>query len=281
MNKRFTVLACSTTIALIATLAGCSAGVDGTSGAPEGTAAAPAVTESIHEPTPLYTIQLENGHTVEFHDFGSGVGIMERGPAGATAPQVHRIPGQPDTLTSLYASVAPGKPLPPELAVVEQRILGNALMSPPTVRGLDGEHRTVSAPSVSSGGEAAATTTSGGKIHPEWNNWCGNECCDWNWVHNTMCTATDQFTWFNFNYGWSVENGTNMSNWDTHVCAAWGTSNFQTIVDGGFSANWNVVQGNWANFIWWDHNWLGEKNVFSNVNNSVYQATHTYCGAAS
>jgi hypothetical protein len=52
-------------------------------------------------------------------------------------------------------------------------------------------------------------------------------------------------------------------------------------VDGGFSADWNVYQGDWANFIWWDHNWLGQKNIFSNVNNSVYQATHTYCGAAS
>ena len=237
--------------------------------------------ESIHEPTPLFTIQLEENHTVEFHDMGRGVGVLERGPAGTTKPQVGKIAGQPDTLASLYASVAPGKPFPAELQAVQDRLLNQAHMSPPVTKGIDGEvvsHLHHPEAALSHAGAPAAQNS--GKLHAEDNTWCGNVCCDFNWMVLNMCPPSDTFNWFDFDWGWSVENGTYISSWNTDVCAAVGTSNFQTIVAGDYETDWNVNQGFFARFIWWDTNWLGEHDIYSNVNNQVQQATHTYCGAA-
>lgn len=234
--------------------------------AKEATAVRPPVAAVLNAPTPLASVTLANDHRIEFHDFGTGAFVLETGDAETVKPTLRRA----DTLVGLFEQVAPGRPVPDELVALQARLIATSTERAKHVQGpaLEGDRPRFRTPPPGS------ISMDGGKIE---SGTCGNNCCNATWLHS-VCDTGYEHDWFLLNFGWSVINGTGITGWTSDVCAATGTSNLQVIVAGDTEINWNVTQGHFARFIWWDNNLFGAHDIYSNVNNSAHQAAHTYCG---
>jgi hypothetical protein len=133
-----------------------------------------AETASAPQAAPLVgVVNLANGNTVEFYDFGGRALITEKG-AAYTAPTLnHQLTRQP--LSTIWSTLAPSVPVPAALTQLEQE-----LASPTPPPGFVASGTT--APQSKAGGQSNGVTSQLGHITPDSPVGCNNGCCDYQWA---------------------------------------------------------------------------------------------------
>lgn len=237
-------------------------------------------------PIPVAEIDLPNGSTIEFYDFGSAVLISEYGKAGAT-PSIHSAAPSPnlgkqasarDGLSSEWTRLAPNRPVPQALLDIDARFAKAAALpgssgrtnaaglSPITreASGIKMGPQSLVSPAL---GKTAAVPTG-----------CSNGCCDYQWLSSLNACSANHFTyqWFLFNYGYTWANIDDVDLYQGLACAATGTSQFNVRMGDGKGGTWAVAEGTYRTYSWYK-GWFDE-NLRSSVNSSTRQALHTYCG---
>jgi hypothetical protein len=284
-------------------LCACSAsdGAPAPGGAPKGGSVAASSSPAHGEhPNAVATVTLSNGNILEFYDFPEGLLVSEYGEA-VTGPLT---PTRSDLLSSsrfvdLVSFLRPDLSVPEAVVALEAKYSG----APPQRKTTAGEVKlTVQATGVGAAGgsvdagskpvggtsgvsSGAARSYSGGGRALTADSVCSNICCDRNWTLNTLCNpniAGANYTWYNFEYGWSWANRNHAYQYWGAACAGIGQSRFSISISDGSNGSWAVDPGYYRWYYWYMGNcgqtYCLEPSISSTVNDQTHQAVHTYCG---
>jgi hypothetical protein len=264
---------CIAALGLAPVAAGCGSGDYAPDPAPTASTVPEAAQPESH-PDPVVSIDVGGGKTVELYDFGEGrVLVMETGKAGGELV----LPRYGDLIHSgrlvdIVKSLRPDLEVP--ASVIDLQARSDAAMVESVAQ--PKPRFTVKGP-VPAG---TSTNNGGSVIVPE--TTCGNYCCDYDWLQNTMCYDYGcsgggcTYSWFNYDYGWSVINSTEVAIWQGAACSASGTSTFFVSVSDGSGGTWSVGQGYYRYYSWiWGSDF---ENFATGVNSQSNEHLHTYCG---
>jgi len=250
-------------------------------------------------PTPDLTVHLEDGGELEIYDLDTKVLVMGTGHAtGSTVTPGLRQLVRSNHLVELYEQLRPHEPVPTKLRDIQSRFALAAEHRPATRAGdtpraresttqsgagVAGAEGVLTPPPLGSrksngsgrgqsGGEPSGVSAS---------SWCGNGCCDVNWMWQNLCWPGGDAVWFLYDYGWSYAYYLDTWHYYGAACAIYDWSVLNIWREDGFHGSWWVPQGNYR---WWDWLvgvWETEKDVWGQVNYADAQASHTFCGSAS
>lgn len=271
-------------VALLVTalLTGCGGGGVG---APGDSSQSSQSSDIVVSPTPIATLALSNGNTLEFYDFGDTALVSEVGRA-YTAPAFN--PGRPqsaDQLTKVWRSLAREQPVPAALVELQDRLTnlqpdarGGASPSP-------AQHALSQLARGSTGGAPRSEGADGPAVVPSSPVGCNNGCCDYQWLSTfSQCQGSSfDYSWFSYNYGWSTASATLIGYYDGLVCSAKGTSTYSVSIE-GMGGTWSVAQATYRTYWWFAGTTCNpfchydKKTMSSTVNTQASQHLHTYCG---
>ena len=231
----------------------------------------------LHEehPPPDVVIEVDGATTLEVYDLGARVLVSVHGKAEGT-PGLGRLRQyvKANRLVELHRLLQPKHPVPEKLYEIEERLskdgekpsasrlrraehpqadssnaevkvsAASLATSTAPLIDMDGEDTWRSA-EPSSGHSKSGYGRSGGQpANVTTMTWCGNLCCDGNWVYHNICSHHGDMTWHNVDYGYSYAYGYDLSRYDTVVCQSgpWG-SFFEMRMEGGYYGAWAVAQG--------------------------------------
>jgi hypothetical protein len=222
--------------------------------------------------TPVASLQLSNGHVVEFYDFERGAIISETGAVGTPPSFNRRGPIRGNELRDIWVSLAPGEPVPKALTDLQEK-LGKTPQNPqpaPDPRPASGGEVLPEKPAAVPDGTLAVPTG------------CNNGCCDWDWLSTFwQCQNPFDYNWFQFNYGWSWTESDDVFAFAGMACSAEGTSTYSVLVSGG-GGTWSVPQQTYRTSSWvapwWPIFGFQTERLRSRVNSSSNQHLHTHCG---
>ncbi len=269
-------------MALSVAASACSGSPDvGGPGKDDGTLAAQAPSDAAgpadvsKTPTPVASLTLKNGNTVEFYDFGTAGLVMESG-AAYTAPVVtgnQKI--SPEELVPTWTKIADGAPVPAALQQLQERLLSQS--GTPHSEPIKDVAPSRGAVSLSALPEVQAPQISARSL-----DGCNNGCCDYDWLSTfSQCQNPEDYSWFLFNYGATWENsGNDVQAYVGMVCSASGTSTFHVAI-GSAGGDWNVPEATWRSYSWTAYcPWWGcyDDPARTSVNTSTDMHLHTYCG---
>jgi hypothetical protein len=227
-----------------------------------------AVEEALSSPTPVASLKLTSGSTVDFYDFGSAALVVETG-AAYSSPALNIKGSIPlDQLVSTWTHLAPKTPAPPALEQLQRRLMSLPVDSnaPDMAPSLD------DMPSLDTGGDKLGDIGSAKTNAPVG---CNNGCCDFNWLSTLAeCQGNYSYRWFLYNYGWSYASSNNDALYQGLVCSAQGTSTYSVQISGSGGV-WSIPQ---ATYRWFHWSSGTRRNMTSSVNASSNQHLHTYCG---
>ena len=267
---RRSVLASVGLASLLMACSGAPEGSVGTEGPPADTPAiaSPADATGASTPTPVATLNLENGNTLEFYDFGDRALVMEQGKVGS-APVA--TTGNVDDLVATWNTFSKGVPAPAALRELGHRIVDSA---PPGAMSAEAAQELVSTP------ESATVAPSVVEKSPMG---CNNGCCDPVYLEGTLGCGDkmgQSYVWYwpNINSGWWNQK---VAAFYGVVCAAIGTTTF-TVTAGSKGGSWSVPENSWHSYRWTaDFNiFTGyhRVTVYSNTSGASGSTMHTYCG---
>jgi|GEM_PF-6720274 len=232
-------------------------------------------------PKPVASIDLKEGHAVEFYDFGEDVLISESGKAGSS--HYFNAENQPSTLikngvapeevlTQVWKSVSPSTAVPRALLDIQARWKS----APPrtnTLKPLEISHEASGSPMGQSVESPQALEKAAAPVG------CNNGCCDFQWLSGfSQCGSGFDYHWFLYNYGWSYANSGSVDYYSGMACSAVGTSTYKVTMGDGSGGTWSVPQATYRTFWWSSGFWGINKSLSSSVNSSGNQHLHTYCG---
>jgi hypothetical protein len=233
------------------------------------------------DPVPAAALDLPNGNTLDFHDFGSGALLIETGKAGnkpyfsddnsPDGPALRNISPK-ERLAAIWKIASPAAPLPKALLEIQKGwkdlpAMGISRELPVSPAEISGQVMEVPA------GRSLAKTAAP--------NGCNNGCCDYEWLKTlNQCKTGLDFSWFNYNFGWSKVTNTGIDLFDGLVCAASGSSVWKVSISDGKGGSWTLKEGYYKRY-WWLAGVWSDENASSSVNTVAAQALHTYCGAVS
>jgi hypothetical protein len=249
---------------------------------PTSASTAPGVAAEGH-PAAVAKVALDdNGKSLEFYELGGGVLIGEEGPAvSAPMAPAYRDLIKAGRLVDLVSQLRPDLPVPREVVELQLRHPPAAVGHEGTGPGKVGATSTLP---VAVGARAGSGDQSGGDKLENTSgrrtpNACNNGCCDPTYTRNTLCNLPfvyENYSWYNFDYGWGWANGNENSYWGT-ACSAIGTSNYNVWILNGPGGNWSIPEG-------WYHWFEFEKGggditlIMGQVNDENHMHLHTYCG---
>ena len=211
-------------------------------------------------PAPVASVEV-GGKTISVYEGKEGVLITELGKADGSAALLPKSPRLLE-LVSAGRLVDLFGVLRPDLAV------------PSVLVELEARH-----PAATADGEPGGTSTrfspevgdTGGGAPWRGDSWCGNVCCDYNWLTSNICVND---TWMYFEYGWSYRNSYSFGHWYGAACAI--TGNSQYTLSGKIDGSWTVPQGYYQWEAWNGINW--GTAMYATVNSSSDQHNHSFCG---
>jgi hypothetical protein len=232
---------------------------------------------------------LENQGVLEFYEIDQRAFAMERGPA-----DVHHVPFMTqhadmvaaNRFVDLYTAATTAR-VPSALTDLQTRY---PVISVTELAKLGGSTR---AESLTTAEPPAAPNTSGGSKMTAGprpltlDSGCGNGCCDWNWVHDSLCAPNinggASYTWFLYEFGNSYENSNHYQAWGASVCAGIGTSVWRLNPTDGGPFTWPVYENSYLTTS--DHprcsppgSFCLAPSVTTTVNDQYNNHIHDYCG---
>ena len=230
-----------------------------------------AVTANEKRIVPSAKLTRNDGHIIEFYDFGNGVMVGEEGLAGSSPV----LPDSADTdLVELWNQlVTNGEPAPEAIFNLEakrQQLLrrsGRTASKAITQR---------EATSNEFGGTSLSSdaTTSAARVLQG----CNNGCCDYDWLSTKFlgCMGLGDLQWFLFNYGSTYANANDAAHFTGTVCAATGTSTWTFRMDEQFTRS--IAEGHYYSYRYTTDAWFDNPDVRSSVNTAQNPHLHSYCG---
>jgi hypothetical protein len=241
-------------------------------------------------PVPVFTMELTTGSSISFYKVKDGALIAETGVAGRAQPILNSIKQQGKQLVDVFfalrpLSLSPAQDPPKALVDLQNEIIaGTAASSIPsadTSGSAEFESAALSqtapsaAPTNTSGGHPMTAPKSGGVIQDTLIG-CTNGCCDPVWTKNSLCSVPSyaNWSWYDFNYGWSYANSTDDFEINATLCSAVGTS--VLVVNG---SSFPVAEGNYFTYyINEGCDGLCGADFNTQVNDPQDQHLHMYCG---
>jgi hypothetical protein len=199
---------------------------------------------------PIAEVALADGMTVSFYEPEPGaLMISQAAPVG-----VHPLPDRGLTAVELYASLAPGRPVPEALVAAQARSDAQAREAgdaPPA--------RPSGTPSV-----AERTTSS----------FIDNEHCDDHWFNDNFCINADWDMCLlnHWNGAYATSSSVYFSQYAT--CADIGNITLKVKIGDGSGGIWDVLEGHWRSYywsnVWWNSSSRGD--VLNASNNRFHYA---------
>ncbi len=237
-------------------------------------------------PHPVATIDLKDGHAIEFYDFGNEVLISEIGKAGTDhvlnegntpSALVKNGVAREEVLSRVWSSISHDGAVPRSLLDIQAR--WKAAPPPESTRN-SGEvvHRVPAA--VISGPAAASPVTNVWRMPPPA---CGNGCCDTNWMSGfgaCMPQLWDAGFYTHWNGGYSWLDFEYVDHFSGFACAGIGTSSYHVHVSDGSDYTWPVPEGTYRTYDWDSGFWGINRGVYSSANSWSDPHLHSFCGGA-
>jgi len=250
MNSRtmpcMTILRILSLVALSSALCACASdATDASGGTTKGNETTPSEPESAAETAALVaSLELENGNTVEFYDFGRGAMITESGEA-YSEPMLGDIARSGDDLIGVWSKLAAKRPVPEALSKLQERLKKlhargkQDSLEQPRADELAFEEISVAAEPSEGSHEKAS---------------CSNGCCDVDWLQTfPECQRLFDRSWFQPNVPGSTVNTPEITGFRGMVCSATGTSRFRYSI-ASFSRDIPVPEGRFVHAEWWAGN---------------------------
>jgi hypothetical protein len=240
----------------------------------------PSAESVISTTQPVYAMDVGGGQTVEFYDLDGFSLVSESGPANVPRLALDSIDAAmaPSRPADLFRVLRPNATVPKVLVDLQEKSERRLAAAGPrpvsaVTRGITGAGFQGNATSKTN--EDIASTSS------QLQEGCNNGCCDREWLKTVGCGWTGyDWSWWQFNYGWSYVNASGLWYYRDNVCSASGTSRwtFSVCLNGCVTVTWDVPQGTYR------YEWGVEDNIFfsysisSYVNSSNAQHLHNHCG---
>lgn len=177
-------------------------------------------------PEPVYAMDVGHGQTVEFYDLDGFSLVAESGPANVSRLALDgldaaMVPGRP---ADLFRVLRPDAPVPKVLVDLQDRSERRLAAGGP--RAVSTVTRKITGAELPADATSKATEDVTG-TSSQAQDGCNNGCCDREWLKTVGCGWTGyDWSWWQFNYGWSYVNASGLWYYRDNVCSASGTSHW-------------------------------------------------------
>lgn len=233
-------------------------------------------------PHPVATIDLKDGHAVEFYDFGNDLLISETGKAGTDhvlnednipSALIKKGVSREEVLSRVWSSISHDGAVPRSLLDIQAR--WKAAPPPESTANAGEIVQTV----------PAAVVSRPAAVSPSANVWrhvnaCNNGCCDTTWMSGfSACTSQlwEGGAYTNWNAQYTLVNFYYLDHFSGFACAGIGTSSYHVHVGDGRDYTWPVPEGTYRTYEWDSGFWGINRSVYQSVNSPSDPHLHSYC----